>query len=258
MPDSAFAVADNYRICYQQYGSGPPIVLVHGWGSDAEHNWLQTGWVDALQPLRTVITIDSRGHGRSDKPYASEPYGYAAMGRDVLAVMDALELTRADFLGYSMGSFIGAALLGQYAHRFTSMMWGGIGAETETSAAQGAVIDAALRLTPDEVEPDSYVDRVRQFVSANPDNDLTALGYSAARMWSEGDPLELIGPDIANLDLPILVVNGTQDFPYVQTVEPLLDALPRVRYEQIPDADHLTAVTDARFKQAVIDFLQSQ
>ena len=82
--------SDGYEIHFSVTGEGSPMLLVHGWGADASSNWETTGWVDTLLKLRQVISIDVRGHGRSDKPHALEPYSYAAMCQDVLAVMDAL------------------------------------------------------------------------------------------------------------------------------------------------------------------------
>jgi len=130
---------------HEIHGSGHPIVLVHGWGLDSRRNWIETGWVDALEPLRQVVLLDVRGHGRSDKPLTAGAYGYRAMSDDVLQVMDDLAIDAADLFGYSMGAFIGAVLLGSHPGRFTSMILGGIGDETEISAAASTVIAVALR-----------------------------------------------------------------------------------------------------------------
>jgi pimeloyl-ACP methyl ester carboxylesterase len=55
-----------------------------------------------------VVSIDIRGHGNSDKPLALAPYSYPRMSQDVWSVMDALAIEQAGFIGYAMGSFIGA------------------------------------------------------------------------------------------------------------------------------------------------------
>src|SRR5262245_58732009 len=61
--------SDGLAIHYESVGKGRPLVLVHGWGVGAKRNWVDTGFVKALKPVRRVITIDCRGHGRSDKPH---------------------------------------------------------------------------------------------------------------------------------------------------------------------------------------------
>ena len=257
MTRSGYVDSDGLQVYYEQVGEGSPMMLVHGWGADTQSNWVDTGWVNVLKKLRRVISIDVRGHGRSDKPYALEPYSYAAMSRDVINVMDALNIRKADFMGYSMGSFMGAYLLGHHPHRFTSMVLGGIGDETESSAAQGEVIAQALRATNAASIDNPAGQGVRRFVEANPNNDLESLAYSALRMWPEGYPLKVAGDNIAQADLPVLIVNGDKDHPYVDSADNFASALLNARHETLPDADHLSAVTHNDFKQIVIDFLHS-
>jgi pimeloyl-ACP methyl ester carboxylesterase len=253
----AFAESDGLQIHYECFGAGRPIVLAHGWGSDARHNWLRTGWVDALSAIRRVIALDLRGHGLSAKPHEQAAYGYRAMSRDVLRVMDELEIVRADFLGYSLGSFIGACLLGDAPRRFSAMVLGGIGDETPASSAACTVIAAALRAPRAEDVSDPVGRVYREFVAANPHSDLEALALSALQMWPEGYPLALAGSRLSDVDLPVLVVNGADDLPYVLTDERLVAAIPGARLVRIPGRDHMSVVADPRFRAAVIDFLSA-
>ena len=256
--DEGFVESDGLEIFFQRFGEGEPLILVHGWGSDSQANWIDTGWVDALSEIRQVIAIDVRGHGKSEKPLALEPYSYAAMSTDVLAVLDALGIETCDFMGYSMGSFMGAHLLAHSPERFTSMILGGIGDETEESAAQGVAIARALRAASLEEIEDERGRAVRRFVEANPRNDLLSLAFSAEQMWPEGYPLEVAGPNIATAEFPVLVVNGDDDHPYVESADRFVSALPNGRHVRLPGVDHLTAVTDQRFKALVVEFLESQ
>lgn len=259
--DQGFVDSDGLQIYYARFGRPPddraPLLLVHGWGAESQSNWLDTGWIDALAPHRSLITIDTRGHGRSAKPLALEPYSYAAMSRDVLAVLDALKIKRCEFMGYSMGSFMGAWLLGHHPERFTAMVLGGIGDETNESAAQGAVIAQALRATEvaDITNPVGLA--VRHFVAQNPTSDFAALAFSAEKIWPEGFPLQVAGPNIDQAQLPVLVVNGEEDRPYVDTADHFVAALPNGQHARIPGVDHMSAVADERFKTRVVDFLLS-
>lgn len=256
--DGGFVQSDGQQIFYQQYGQGYPLILVHGWGADSRSNWFDNGWVDALVAQRRVITIDIRGHGRSDKPHALEPYSYAAMSGDVLAVMAALDIEQADFMGYSMGAFIGAYLLGHHAPLFRCMVLGGIGDETAQSAAQGQVIADALRAKHIAADRNDYGAQVRRFVAANPHNDLQALAWSALKMWPEGFPLKIAGAGVSGTTMPVLIVNGADDHPYVDTADQLAAALKNARYLEIPGTDHLSVVSDERFRHAVTGFLRQQ
>lgn len=256
LPTEGFVSSDGLRIRYQRSGAGPPLVLVHGWGSTAHSNWVATGWVALLAPRRTVIAIDVRGHGRSDKPHARAPYSYAAMSRDVLAVLDAHGIERADFVGYSMGAFMGAWLLGHHPDRFRRMVLGGIGDETPASAAQGDAIAEALRAPELTAVTDPAARAVRRFVERGEPVDLIALAYSAEQMWPEGYPLTVAGPGVGAAAVPVLVVNGTDDHPYVDTADRFVEALADGCHLTLPGRDHLTAVADPQFKAAVIEFLE--
>ena len=243
------------RIHYETFGAGRPIVLVHGWGTDLRHNWVETGWVDALRPIRRVVALDCRGHGRSEKPREQAAYGYRAMSRDVLRVMDTLGITTADFIGYSMGAFMGACLLGDDPKRFTSMVLGGIGDETPKSSAACVAIAAGLRASDPDAITDPLGRAARAYAESNPDNDLEVLALSALQMWPEGYPRTLAGPGLAAIDVPVLVVNGEDDQPYVRSDERLVAAIPGARLVRIAGANHASAVADPRFRNAVLEFL---
>ena len=247
--------SDNLTIHYESQGEGHPMILVHGWGSNSRHNWFDTGWVEALLPYRRIICMDCRGHGESDKPHTKALYSYSVMSRDVIALMDHLNITEADYMGYSLGAFMGAALLGSHSGRFSSFVLGGIGNETHESAQACELIAASLRAS-DAASIESAAGRAyRRFAESIPGNDLEALALSALQMWPEGYPLKLAGDTVNRAGRPVLIVNGSEDHPYVESNAELGAAIPSVRMHEIPGADHMTAVRDPGFKRAVIEFL---
>jgi pimeloyl-ACP methyl ester carboxylesterase len=91
---------DGARIWYATYGDGAPVILLHG-GLGHSGNW---GYQvpSLIAAGYRVVLIDSRGHGRSTRD--ARPYSYDLLASDVLAVMDALELERAAFVGWSDGA----------------------------------------------------------------------------------------------------------------------------------------------------------
>jgi pimeloyl-ACP methyl ester carboxylesterase len=90
--------------------AGEPVVLVHGYTSDAEAQWVRTGVLRALAAEYRVAAMDARGHGRSDKPHDPALYG-PEMGFDILRLFDHLGIQRAHLIGYSMGAHIVAQLV---------------------------------------------------------------------------------------------------------------------------------------------------
>lgn len=99
------------EIAYLDEGEGDPIVLVHGFASSKNVNWVYPGWVSELTKAgRRVIALDNRGHGNSAKLYDPEDYHLGTMAGDVRALMDHLAIDRADVMGYSLGGRITAYL----------------------------------------------------------------------------------------------------------------------------------------------------
>lgn len=72
--ETKYAVSkDGAKIAYNVAGSGYPLMLVHGIESFKE-KWIERGWIGVLKKYFTVMSIDLRGHGASDKSYDSEFY----------------------------------------------------------------------------------------------------------------------------------------------------------------------------------------
>src|SRR5437762_1082988 len=99
------------EIAYLDEGEGDPIVLIHGFASSKEFNWVQPGWFATLKGAgRRVIALDNRGHGQSAKLTDPAEYHTTKMASDVRALMAHLGISRADLMGYSMGARITAFL----------------------------------------------------------------------------------------------------------------------------------------------------
>jgi pimeloyl-ACP methyl ester carboxylesterase len=119
---------DGVAIAFLDEGEGAPIVLVHGFASTAEVNWVHPGWIATLTKAnRRVIALDNRGHGASGKLYDPAAYHTAVMAEDVRALMDHLDLATADVMGYSMGARITAFLALAHPARLRKAVLGGLG-----------------------------------------------------------------------------------------------------------------------------------
>jgi len=107
-----FASFDGVQIAYTVVGSGPDVLLIHGFASDQHGNWVAPGVRDSIAATgRRVIAYDARGHGRSDKPHDVAAYENNAMVRDAQALLDLLDVTAVDVVGYSMGSIVSTRLV---------------------------------------------------------------------------------------------------------------------------------------------------
>ena len=113
-PDaSGFVESDGAQIYYATFGTGAPVILLHGGMGNGDH-WSHQ--VPALVASKLqVIAIDSRGQGRSTR--TKKPPSYDAMARDVIAVMDHLKLARASIVGWSDGGAVALKLAIHHADR---------------------------------------------------------------------------------------------------------------------------------------------
>jgi pimeloyl-ACP methyl ester carboxylesterase len=118
------ASADGTRIAYDVAGSGPALILLHG-GGQTRRVWHEGGYVARLTPEFTVITVDMRGSGESDKPDVASGYEIEKLRRDVLAVADAAGADRFILWGFSYGANIGR-YLAVSSDRVRSMVYVGI------------------------------------------------------------------------------------------------------------------------------------
>src|SRR4029453_12162848 len=134
-----YANNNSVRIHYQVEGEGPPLVLQHGFTSSLQ-NWYAYGYVAALQQNYQLILIDARGRGQSDKLYDPQAYALQHRVEDVLAVLDALRIDNAHYLGYSMGGRIGFGIVKYPPERFLSLMIGGMHPyESPSEAAEARI-----------------------------------------------------------------------------------------------------------------------
>src|SRR3974390_973695 len=133
------------EIAYLDEGEGEPIVLVHGFASSKNVNWVYPTWVSELRKGgRRVITLDNRGHGESSNLYHVADYSIPLMANDILALMDHLDIDRADVMGYSLGGRMAAWLALNAPERLRSAILGGIGLALIEGGGPGENVALAL------------------------------------------------------------------------------------------------------------------
>lgn len=195
---------DGARIWYATFGSGPPVILLHG-GLGHSGNW---GYqIPALlgSGYRAVL-IDSRGHGRSTRD--ERPYKYELMASDVLAVMDALRLEKSTIVGWSDGACVALILAMKAPERVAGVFFFGCNMDPSgTKEVQfGPILRrcigrhakdyARLSDTPDQFG--AFADAVGEMMKTEPNysaEDLAGIRVRVAIVQSEHD--EFIKPEHA-------------------------------------------------------------
>src|ERR1700761_9454642 len=113
---------DGIHIAYERVGEGPPVVLVHGFGSSKEQNWKSTGWYGS--PRAAGVFLEGRGkhgNGQNAQQQGQGLCHHDQMAKDVIAVMDAAGIEAAPYVGYSMGGLIGLRLTAHFPDRVTRL-----------------------------------------------------------------------------------------------------------------------------------------
>jgi pimeloyl-ACP methyl ester carboxylesterase len=241
--------SDGVRLHYELHGpeAGPPVVLVHGFASEYQLNWVGTRWQETLVNAGyRVVGLDCRGHGSSDKPHDPSAYSLDVMAADVRRLLDELHIATTRYVGYSMGARIGLQAVVDFPDRILRAMLGGLG--IGGAVAEAEAIARALR--GGESESPSALS-FQRFASARPINDLEAL---AACMEGLGHSERIDRARLAAIGTPILIVVGERD-EIAHDANRLADQIPDARLVTIPGRDHMSAVPARQFKDAALEFL---
>lgn len=242
----------DIEIAYLDEGSGDPIVLVHGFASTKEVNWVSPAWVTTLTRAgRRVIALDNRGHGQSSKLYDPTLYHTTLMAGDVRALLDHLDIARADVMGYSMGARITSFLAVTYPARVRSAILGGLGIRLVDGVGLPMSIADALE-APSLADVTDTAGRMFRTFAEQTKSDLKALAACI-----RGTRRTLDREQVAAIKVPMMVAVGTKD-DVAGSAHELAALIPGAQALDIPGRDHMLAVGDKVFKQGVLDFLNQR
>jgi len=240
---------DGFDLAFLDEGKGDPVVLVHGFASTKEVNWVAPGWLATLNAAgHRVVALDNRGHGASTKSHDPADYAPGAMAGDVLALADHLGFQRFHLMGYSMGARI-AAFAGLAApDRLASLVMGGLGIGLVEGVGDWDPIAAAL-LAEDRAS--IWHERGRMFRAFA---DRTGADRQALAACIAQSRQLLTAEDCARLTMPALIGVGTRDDIGGDPVA-LAALMPAAAAFPIPGRDHMLSVGDRSFKARVTAFL---
>lgn len=241
-----FASFDGQEIAWTEMGEGRPVVLIHGYFSTAEVNWIKYGHAAKLAARgRRVILPDLRAHGHSAKPHDPAAYPPDVLMRDNVALIDHLGLTDYDLGGYSLGARTVVRMLAN-------------GAAPDKVVLSGMGLDGLVATKG----RGAYFHRV-----------LTNLGsfQRGSSEWlteaflktTKGDPVALLRildtfvdtprDEIAAIARPTAVISGAEDYDNGSAKE-VADLLPYGLFVEIP-GNHMSAVTRPELGDALVEFL---
>jgi pimeloyl-ACP methyl ester carboxylesterase len=239
----------DVEIAYLDEGEGDPIVLVHGFASSKTVNWVYPTWVSELKKNgRRVIALDNRGHGDSSKLYDSEQYHVGLMAGDVVALLDHLNIARADIMGYSLGGRMTAFLGYSQPQRLRSAILGGIGMGLIEGGGPGENVATALEAESLEDVTDPVGRTFRAFA------DQTRSDRRALAACLRGSRRLMTRDEAAGIKVPVLIAVGTVD-EIAGSAAALGKIIGGSQVLDIPGRDHMRAVGDKVYKTGVLEFL---
>lgn len=240
------------ELAFLDEGEGDPVLLIHGFASNKDVNWLITSWVTTLTRAgRRAIAIDNRGHGESTKLYDQADYAIENMAGDAIALLDHLGLPRADVMGYSMGGRITGFLAAKHPDRVRSAVIAGMGLGLIHGGPPRESIINAME-APSLADITDPMGRAFRTFAEQTASDLKALAACV-----RGYRQTLTREDVAGIRVPVLVAVGTRD-DIAGSGAALADLIPGAQLLDIPGRDHMLAVGDKVFKAGVLKFLEER
>jgi hypothetical protein len=217
--------SNGVEIFYQVEGSGEPVVLIHGYTVTGNISWRMSGVIPHLSDKYQVIVPDVRGHGKSGKPPLGQ-YGMESV-RDIIRLLDKLDIKEAHIVGYSMGGSMAIKLATDYPKRVKSVVIAGSGWR-----APGTVKTRELK----DGDGSSTLDHI---FDGFPDFETTADQMRALKM-------------------PLTVIVGEKDDGAINLVKPWQAITPNIPVVYIKDSNHMSAAFKPSFRETVRTFLDSQ
>jgi pimeloyl-ACP methyl ester carboxylesterase len=235
---------DGAKIHVTTMGSGRPLLLIHGFISNAQMNWITYGTAKLLADAGyQVILPDLRGHGDSDTDCA---FPKDVLSDDMIAVLKHFIITDYDLVGYSLGARVAARLAFNHLRPGKLVLSGmGLSGITGTQERSSWFIDAINnRAAP----KDAGGARVAAFLKTMNMNAEAAISVLKSQVNTSLEQLKL-------LTMPTLSLSGGEDHDNGSAAE-LAAALPHGHYGEIP-GNHMSAITKPDFGQAILAFLHS-
>ena len=254
---------DNARLYYDEEGTGPPLLFIHGLGSSTRDWFAQ---VSHFADRYRVIRLDLRGHGRSESTQG--PYHMAQFARDVAVTLRTLDATPAHIVGLSMGGMV-TLQLGLDAPRLVRRL-----------VVVNSTADARLRTWNDiwfYVSRRTAVQllgmrRVGKIIAGRlfPKPDQTNLRREFIKRWSQNDRQAYlwsidaimgwsVKERLSSLSAPTLLVAAEHDYTPVATKNRIATHIPDARVAVVDDARHALPVEKPEaFNSIVEEFLTSE
>jgi non-heme chloroperoxidase len=263
----------SIHLYYEDHGSGPPVVLIHGWPLSGA-SWEKQA-AALLAAGRRVITYDRRGFGRSSQPATG--YNYDTFSADLNTLLTTLELTNVDLVGFSMGTGEVSRYIGKYGTDRVrrAVLIGTLGPYLVKAPDNPEGVDssvfAGIKASIKADRPAYLIEFLRNFYNYDKtggklvservleDNFNVATGASAIGTVACVDAwIEDFRKDLPRNDVPTLILHGDADriLPPDATSRRQAKMLKNVKLVELKDGPHGVLWTHAeQINRELVKFL---
>ena len=239
---SGYAPVNDIQMYYAVYGSGEPLIMLHG---GLGHSDVWGNQIPVFAQHFKVITADSRGHGRSTR--SAQPYSYGLMASDVVALMDYLKIDKASIVGWSDGGIIGIDIAINHPERLNKLF--AFGANTNVAGLRPDIDKSPVFNKYIEVAGEDY-----KRLSKTPDQ-YDAFVQQISQMWATQPDYK--PEQLAKINVPVAIADGEHDEAIRQEHDvEMSKAIPGAKLVILPGVSHFAFLQKPDlFNQAVLDFL---
>lgn len=243
---------DGVNIYYEVHGSGPVVLLTHGYSATSQ---MWKGQIEAVGKDHTLVIWDMRGHGQSDYPEDQNLYSEEATVGDMAAILDAVGAKEAVIGGLSLGGYMSMAFHLNHRERVKALLIIDTGPGYKSDEAREGWNANALktaeryateglgRLASGSVEMRTAQHR-----------DATGLARAARGMLTQRDARVI--SSLPDIKVPAIVVVGADDKPFLNASDYMAAKIPGAKKVVIPNAGHAANIDQpAAFNAAITAFL---
>jgi pimeloyl-ACP methyl ester carboxylesterase len=250
------------ELAYEERGSGPVAVFIHGFPFD-RRMWI--GQLSGLAKIRRCVAVDLRGHGLSKIDKTDPGFSMDLFADDVAKTLDELGVEQADVCGLSMGGYIAFAFHRRHPARVRSLILADTKAEADSDEAKAGREKAATLVREQGMEaffdvlgpkllssnptPDS-VERLKDLFLAQ---DPAVIAADALAMRDRDD----YTGDLAGISVPVLWVHGEEDqLMPIDAARATAEKIPGAKFSAIPNGGHVSPMENpVAANQAIQEFL---
>jgi pimeloyl-ACP methyl ester carboxylesterase len=263
-------LGNNLAVAVSDTGDGPPVVLLHGLACG------QRMWFHQIRALRRrfrVVAYDQRGHGQTDAPAVATDYSAAHLARDLVGVLDALEIERAAIVGFSLGGGPALALAASKPERVSRLVLADVGAGADDPVkiegmarrwgaliGQGEIDELVCEMLRSELfkvyarRSPRRREHMAALIRATP---IDGLRFTLSEVLAKRKSLFRLTGVLKSVRVPTLVMVGELDYVCSKASRLLAQAIPGATLKIIENSGHMSPLEQpAAFTAALLEFLE--